>query len=261
MDANTDKGIKYAAALLRKARYAVALTGAGLSTPSGIPDFRSPGLGLWERFDPMEVASIGSFRRNPGIFYAWVRTLVQALLTAEPNEAHLALADLEADGWLKAVITQNVDNLHQRAGSHEVLELHGHFREATCTRCGRVQSTEELLDRFLATSEVPTCSVCGGVIKPNAVLFGEQLPFRTVAASRAHIRQADLILVAGSSLEVAPASQMPLMVHERGGRIVIVNLMPTYLDAIADVVIHADVVEALPRIARACTQGQGEVKE
>jgi NAD-dependent deacetylase len=253
--------ISHAARLLRKARYAVALTGAGISTPSGIPDFRSPGSGLWERVNPMIVASLYTFRVRPKAFYDWVRPLAKLLVEAEPNPAHVALAGLEAAGHLHAVITQNIDGLHQQAGSHEVLELHGHVREATCTRCYRVVSTGNFLDDFLASGDIPRCSDCGGVMKPNVVLFGEQLPVGAFNAARAHVRRADLLLVAGSHLEVMPASQLPLIVHEGGGRIIVVNLLPTYIDEVAEVVIHADVADVLPLIARACVEGvdDGEV--
>lgn len=247
--------VKRAAALLRECRYAVALTGAGSSTPSGIPDFRTPGLGLWERSDPMEVASIYAFRRNPQAFYDWMRPMVKTLMAAEPNAGHRALAEMEEGGWLKAIITQNIDDLHQRAGSHEVLEIHGHVREATCIRCYQVLPAKELLKDFLDSGEVAHCPACGGVMKPNVVLFGEQLPILVVNAAMAHIRQADLMLVAGSSLEVMPASHLPVLVHEQGGRLIVVNLAPTYIDSVADVVIHADVVETLPLMARACAEG------
>jgi len=247
--------VKRAAALLREARHVVALTGAGSSTPSGIPDFRTPGSGLWERIDPMEVVSVYAFRQNPQAFFDWMRPLVKMMLTAEPNAGHRALAEMEEGGRLKAVITQNIDDLHQRAGSHEVLELHGHMREATCIRCYKVLPTSELLEDFFDSGEAPRCPDCGGVMKPNVVLFGEQLPVAVVNAAMAHIRQADLMLVAGSSLEVMPASRLPVLVHEQGGRLIVVNLSSTYIDDIADVVIHADIVEALPLIARACIEG------
>jgi len=247
--------IERAAALVREAHYTVALTGSGISTPSGIPDFRSPGTGLWERVNPMEVASIYAFRRNPQAFYDWIRPLALTLRTAEPNPGHRALAELEVGGWMKAIITQNIDDLHQRAGAREVLELHGHLREATCLNCYRVVPIGKLMDGFLASGEVARCEVCGGVMKPNVVLYGEQLPVRVVNAAVAHVRRADLMLVAGSSLEVVPASQLPLMVHEHGGRLIVVNLAPTYVDEIADVVIHADVADILPRVARACVGG------
>jgi NAD-dependent deacetylase len=245
--------IAQAARLLRQACHAVALTGAGSSTPSGIPDFRSPETGLWERADPLEVASLYAFRRNPEAFYAWFRPLVRTWLISEPNPAHRALAALEREGWLKAIITQNIDGLHQRAGSHEVLELHGHLREATCMNCYRVVRVSDLLDEFLATNEVPRCKVCGGVMKPNAVLFGEQLPIQVVNAAMMHVRRADVMLVVGSSLEVMPASHLPLLVHERAGHLIVVNLASTYIDDVADVVIHADLADVVPRIARACS--------
>jgi NAD-dependent deacetylase len=244
--------ITRAATLLREARHAIALTGAGSSTPSGIPDFRSPETGLWEKVDPMEVASIYTFRRHPQVFYDWMRPMTRLLLNAEPNAGHLALAELEAGGWLKAIITQNIDDLHQRAGTREVLELHGHMREATCIRCYQVLPTEELLEDYLASGEIPRCPVCDGIMKPNVVLFGEQLPIEALNAAMVHVCQADLMLVAGSSLEVAPASQLPLEVYRRAGRLIEVNLMPTYIDDIAEVVIHGDVVDVLPRIAQAC---------
>jgi NAD-dependent deacetylase len=247
--------ISHAAELLRQARYAVALTGAGISTPSGIPDFRSPGGGLWERVNPMIVASIHTFRIHPKTFYDWVRPLAEKVMEAKPNPAHMALAGLEVGGRLQVVVTQNIDGLHQKAGSREVLELHGHVREATCTRCYQVVPTGDFLTDFLASNEVPLCSECGGTMKPNVVLFGEQLPVGVFNAARAHVRRADLLLVAGSHLEVMPASQFPLLVHEGGGRIVVVNLSPTYIDPVAEVVIHADVAEILPRIARACLEG------
>ena len=244
--------IAHAAELLRKSRHAVALTGAGSSTPSGIPDFRSPGSGMWERVNPMEVASIYTFRRHPEQFYAWIRPMVATLMTAEPNPSHWALAELEAGGRLKAIITQNIDNLYQQAGAREVMELHGHMRDATCISCYRVVPSGDLLDSFVASDKVPRCTVCNGVMKPNVVLFGEQLPIKVVNAAMAHIRQSDLMLIAGSSLEVMPAAQLPILVHERAGRLIVVNLTPTYVDDIAEVVIHGDVAEVLPRIAQAC---------
>lgn len=251
----TADDVAQAAACLRQARHAVALTGAGHSTPSGIPDFRSPGSGLWEHVNPMRVASIYGFRRHPEAFYKWIRPLAVRLLAAEPNPGHVALAEMEVGGWLKAVITQNIDGLHQRAGSHEVLELHGHLREATCIRCYHVLPTDDILEDFVASGAVPRCPACGGVIKPNVVLFGEQLPVKVFNAALEHVCQADLMLVAGSSLEVMPASQLPFQVYERGGRVIVVNLSSTYIDDMAEVVIHGDVAEVLPRIAQACAQG------
>jgi len=248
---DTDR-IARAARLLREARYAVALTGAGISTPSGIPDFRSPGSGLWERVDPVAVASLYAFRRSPEAFYDWIRPLAELLRDAVPNPGHLALARLEAAGYLRAVITQNIDDLHQAAGSVEVLEVHGHLRSATCIDCYRARPTTGLLRRFVRDRNMPCCPACGGVMKPDVVLFGEQLPIDVINAARAHVDSADLMLVAGSSLEVEPVSRLPMRIHSQGGRLIVVNLGSTYIDEAADVVIHGDVATVLPRIARAC---------
>jgi NAD-dependent deacetylase len=237
-----------AAGLLRKARAAVALTGAGISTPSGIPDFRSPGSGLWEEFDPLEVASIDGFVQNPQAFYRWIRPLARIILQAVPNPAHRALAELEAGGWLQAVITQNIDLLHDRAGSRRVLEIHGHVRQATCLECHHAQPARPILERFVEDGRTPHCPDCGGVLKPNVVLFGEPLPAGLLAEAERLARRCDLMLVAGSSLEVAPAGDLPALARSHGARLMIVNREPTPMDDEAEVVIHGDVAEALPAI-------------
>jgi len=246
--------IEQAVSLLRNASHAIALTGAGVSTPSGIPDFRSPGSGLWEQVDPMEVASIYAFRRHPEAFYRWVRPMVELILAARPNPAHVALAQLEAAGRLKAVITQNIDDLHQRAGSRHVLELHGHLREVVCLECYHIAPTEEVIEA-VRQGEVPHCPVCGGVVKPQTVLFGEQLPSEVLIASMEHVYRADLILVAGSSLTVVPAAKMPALVHASGGQVIVVNRDRTYADSFAAVVFREDVAEVLPRLAQSCLEG------
>ena len=243
--------IERAAALIAGSEYAVALTGAGISTPSGIPDFRSPGSGLWEKANPMLVASFLAFRLRPHAFYEWARPLAEQLLKAEPNPAHRALAELEEMGLLKAIITQNIDGLHQRAGSGRVLELHGHMREATCLKCHKVVPTQGMIEKFLETGEIPRCQ-CGGVLKPNVVLFGERLPRRALLEAWGEAERCDLMLVAGSSLEVAPASEIPLVALRYGARLIIVNYQTTHLDHLADVVIHQDVAQVLPQIAAAC---------
>ena len=234
--------------LLREADHAVALTGAGVSTPSGIPDFRSPTSGLWERANPLEVASIYAFRQRPQDFYDWIYPLTELTLAAEPNPAHRALADLERHGPLETLITQNIDMLHTRAGSESVLEVHGHMRELTCLRCYEIVPSADILAGFLDTGETPRCD-CGGVLKPNVILFGEQLPVRTMNKAKKEARACDLMLVAGSSLEVAPAGDLPLLAQQTGARLIIVNHTETHVDALADVVIHADVVDVLPRLA------------
>ena len=243
--------IEWAADLMCRAHHAVALTGAGVSTHSGIQDFRSPG-GMWERADPFEVASIFAFRRRPEAFFEWIRPVARHLMDAQPNPAHRALAQLEAAGRLQALITQNIDGLHQKAGSRCVLEVHGHLREATCVRCYRIFPSEQFIEAFLADGNVPHCPVCGNVLKPNVILFGEQLPAAVMQEAQRHVRQCDVMLVAGSSLEVAPASDLPRMARRGGARLILVNLQPTYLDDQADVLFHADVVDVLPQIAQAC---------
>ena len=243
-----DQLIARAADLLREAHYAVALSGAGISTPSGIPDFRSPDSGLWNRTDPFAVASIFAFRRRPEDFYDWIHPLARQVAQAQPNPAHLALAHLESAGLLREVITQNIDGLHQAAGSCNVHEVHGNLREATCMRCARVVSTDSLMADFIADHRIPHCT-CGGVMKPNVVLFGEMLPTDTWSAAERAAARCDLMLVAGSSLEVEPVAGLPLLAADHGARLIIVNYEPTSMDRQADVVIHQDVALVLPRIA------------
>lgn len=244
------EAVDQVADLLRSARYAIAFTGAGISTPSGIPDFRSSESGLWENVDPLEVASIYGFRQNPRAFYDWVYPLVQLTENALPNPAHLALARLEELGILKAVITQNIDMLHTRAGSRTVYELHGHMREATCTHCFRSFPGEPLINKFLKDRAIPRCPSCDGVIKPNVILYGEQLPYREIHAAQDAAHNTDLMLIIGSSLEVAPASDLPLIALRAHARLVIINLSNTHLDNRASVRIVDDAAKVLPEIVR-----------
>lgn len=240
--------IQRAAALLKQSRFAVAFTGAGISTESGIPDFRSPTCGLWKNVDPLAVASIYSFRHNPEAFYKWIHPLARVILDARPNPAHVALAALEQQDRLHAVITQNIDMLHTRAGNRTVYELHGHLREATCVHCYAVYPAEPIIIRFLEDGRVPRCSSCNGVIKPNTILFGEQLPFAEFRGAQEMARKADLMMIIGSSLEVAPASDLPVLAARNGAKLIVVNLEPTPMDTAAEVVIHANAAEVLPEI-------------
>lgn len=243
-----NKKIAQAVELIQHSSHAVALTGAGVSTPSGIPDFRSPGNGLWKKVDPFSVASIWGFIEQPQNFYDWVKPLAKLTLTAKPNPAHFALAELEALGKLHAIITQNIDNLHQRAGSKRVLELHGHLRQATCIRCYHMIDAAPLFEKFIHDGQVPLCEVCGGVMKPNAVLFGEMLPVGVMYEADQESRKCDVMIVAGSSLEVAPAADLPALAKQHGAMIIIVNKSSTYMDGQASVVLREDVAVALPRI-------------
>lgn len=240
--------IRQTADLIQSANRIVAFTGAGISTPSGIPDFRSGESGLWEKDDPMQVASIYGFRQNPKAFFDWVRPLAEKTLTAQPNSAHYALVKLEKIGKLKSIITQNIDMLHTYAGSSAVYELHGHMREATCIHCFAKYAGKPLIQQVLDTGEVPRCSKCQGVLKPDVILFGEQLPYKQVQLAKDAVRNCDLLIIIGSSLEVFPASDLPVLAHRNQSKIIIINLQPTPLDNIADIVIREDVVTVLPSI-------------
>lgn len=240
--------IQQAARLIRFSTTAVAFTGAGISTPSGIPDFRSPHSGLWIDVDPIAVASLYGFRQNPSAFYSWVQTLASLVIDAKPNPAHDALARLEMLGKLRAVITQNIDMLHTRAGSRTVYELHGHLREATCIHCFKVYEGEPILRQYLIDHKLPLCSACGAVLKPNVILFGEALPHAAFQNAQKAAQTADLMLLVGSSLEVAPASDLPMLALRNRAHLIIVNLEPTTLDQAASVVIHGNAAEILPEI-------------
>lgn len=248
---SNDQKIQQAASLLKGASHAIALTGAGVSTRSGIPDFRSHGSGLWQKNDPMSVASIWGFVEHPQGFYDWMKPLAKKIVDAKPNPAHTALAELEAIGKLHAIITQNIDNLHQRAGSKRVLEVHGHMRQSTCIRCFHMTDSAPLLEKFLTHGEFPTCEVCGGVMKPNVVLFGEMMPVSVMYEADKESKTCDVMLVAGSSLEVVPAADLPLVAKKNGAKIIIVNDSSTPVDAHAALVVRDDVVTALPKIVQA----------
>lgn len=241
--------LQKAAAMLRGARHAVAFTGAGISTPSGIPDFRSAESGLWQKYDPMAVASLGVFQSHPEKFYNWLRPLLQAIWAANPNPAHLALAQMETAGIIQAVISQNIDDLHQRAGSKSVYEVHGSLRTMSCACCGETYPSTQFRDQLTYDDQMPRCPRCGRVMKPDITLFGEMLPEDTWQEAESHCAKADVMLVAGSSLEVWPAATLPELAVQNGARLIVCNLTPTHLNARADVVLDADVADTLPRIA------------
>ncbi len=246
--------IKEAAGLLKNARQTAALTGAGISVPSGIPDFRSPGTGLWDKVDPMEVATIDAFTRNPEKVMEFMLPLVSTILNAEPNAAHKALAELEEKNLLKCVITQNIDNLHQKAGSKNVIEMHGNMREAVCLSCGKIISFGtfmEMAQGALVSGKFSSCG-CGGMLKPNVIFFGEALPHEAVSAAQKAAEDCDVMLVAGSSLVVYPVASLPFVAYESGAKIIVVNLEPTPIDSRAAVVIHGEVDRVLPEIAHLC---------
>jgi NAD-dependent deacetylase len=231
------------AALVRERRPVVALTGAGVSTESGIPDFRSP-TGIWAEVDPFAVASIDAFRRDPERVWGFYRRRFRSLLDAEPNAAHRALASLEAGGHVRAVITQNIDTLHERAGSRDVVEVHGSIRHAVCLRCGREEGLDDVL-RQLDERVAPLCPSCDAVLKPGVVLFGELLPAAAIERATQLARDAGLMLVVGSSLEVWPVAGLPL----ESRSFAIVNRGTTPLDDRAVLAIDATAGETLATLA------------
>ena len=247
--------IEDAAELVRKAKRAVVLTGAGISTPSGIPDFRSEGTGLWSRDEPLEVASLTTFRTAPERFFEWFRPLAGQIFYARANAAHEALAQLEQAGYVKTIITQNIDALHQKAGSQCVVETHGTMKTLSCTNCYHRFEAELFLKTFIDEGRIPTCSHCNGILKPDVILFGEQLPHAAWITAQRAARQCDLMLVAGSSLEVLPVAGLPMQALDRGAHLIIVNNTPTYVNVRADVVIKNNVASILPEIAKRVLHG------
>jgi len=227
------------AELVRTRQPVVALTGAGVSTESGIPDFRSP-TGIWSEVDPFEVATIDAFRSDPARVWEFYARRFRSLVDAEPNAAHEALAELEHRGLVAAVVTQNIDLLHERAGSREVVEVHGSIRSAVCTRCGANEPLATVL-AILEDGGTPSCPSCGAVLKPGVVLFGELLPVAAIERATALARGAGLVLVVGSSLEVWPVAGLPLEARSYA----IVNRGPTALDDGAALVVDAGAGETL----------------
>lgn len=241
--------IEYAAELLARSRHAVVLSGAGLSTPSGIPDFRSEGSGLWSRDEPLEVASMMTFRTRPAQFFHWFQPLASQIFNASPNPAHYAIAELEQKGRIQSVITQNIDMLHQKAGSRRVIEMHGTLRTLSCTQCYRQQGYESYLPAFVENGTIPHCPHCGALLKPDVILFGEQLPQKAWFEAQREARSCDLMIVVGSSLEVLPVAGLPMQAIDRGAHLIIINNSDTYLNVRADVVLREDVAAVLPAIS------------
>lgn len=255
MDAQREQEIlEHARALLRASRCAVALTGAGLSTESGIPDFRSPG-GVWERFRPVEYPQ---FVRSPAArreHWRYKLATVPVMLEAQPNEGHRALARLEHAGRLAAVVTQNIDGLHQAAGSSTVLELHGTNRAAVCLQCGAREAIEPVLARVAAGDDEPRCAACGGILKPATVSFGQSLPRDVLEASVRLAESCDCLLAIGSSLQVQPAASLVEIAKRAGASVLILTRSATPYDELADARLDGALGTTLPALVEGALRG------
>jgi NAD-dependent deacetylase len=239
------------AELLERSERAVVLTGAGVSVPSGIPDFRTPGKGIWEKVDPMKVAHIDAFRSDPDRFWHFYGNRFATLDDRQPNAAHEAIAELERRGLIRGVITQNIDRLHRRAGSDNVIEVHGSIEWSVCLECGARVGIERVLEQLRGGVGTPECEACVTPLKPDVVLFGELLPEEAMSDAFSLASEADLMLAVGSSLEVYPVASLPGVTIENGGRLALVTQGPTPYDGDAEVKLSGDVVEELEAVLAA----------
>lgn len=237
------ESLDQAVQLIKKSSSVVALTGAGISTDSGIPDFRSP-TGLWSKY-PVEFGDYRYFKKHPEQFLKMGKELLPLLLNAQPNKGHKALKDLEDMGKLQVVITQNIDGLHQMAGSKTVIEIHGTYKTATCLQCNRKFNLSEVLSLFNTSF---LCPDCAGIVKPDVVMFGEKLPKKAFSKAVDVAQKADVMLVAGSRLEVYPASHLVLVTKSNNGSILIINDTETALDNVADIIVRGNLSACLPQI-------------
>lgn len=251
--------IETAARFIASSNKIVVFTGAGISTESGIPDFRSPG-GIWSRYNPNELTYQKFLTSEASREKYWERqkNLWPIIAAAKPNAGHMAIAEIHKMGKLDCVITQDGDGLHQRSGvpADKVIELHGTWTRALCLNCGRKYPSETIQPRLEAGERVPKCEACGGILKPDVIQFGQAMPERETREAQARARQCDMLLVCGSSLVVYPAAEIPLIAKEHGARLVIINLTDTPHDEYADVVINEKIGDVLPRIVT-LAKGQG----
>jgi len=246
LEDNKVQALDKAASLWRESKYPIAFTGAGISVPSGIPDFRSPG-GLWSKYDPFEVASAYSLENNPKGVWQFLLDTSELLDQSNPNPAHFAMAKLEQNNRLIGIITQNIDNLHQRAGSQNVIEYHGNFQRFYCQSCHNEKFLENI--RQLTQEEIPLyCEKCGGLIRPDVVFFGESIPAKAHYASIDLVQKADCILITGTSGEVSPANFLPREVKRNHGHVIEINLGQTSYYDITDVRFNDSVDIVLPHL-------------
>ena len=232
--------------LFRESSNVVVLTGAGISTESGIPDFRTPKKGLWEKYSE-RIVEINFFKRNPTMFYKFLLSGLKDTFNAKPNFSHYFLSKYESYGSIEAIITQNIDGLHQKAGSQNVLELHGNLIFATCLDCGKKYKTKSLMHEYENKKSIPTCH-CEGLIKPDVIFFGEMLPQDILAKSYFYADECDLFVVLGSSLLVTPAALLPYRAKEKGAKIAIINFQKTPFDIYADIVINDKISKVLEKL-------------
>jgi NAD-dependent deacetylase len=237
--------IEKAIKLIKESRKTFVLTGAGVSTESGIPDFRSPQTGLWEKVDPMEALSTTVLYNNPRKFYKEGFKMLLGMTGAEPNKAHLALAEMERKGYIKGIITQNIDNLHQKAGSKYVLEVHGNTREGSCLNCKNKVKLDVINNKVNKGEIPPRCDACGGILRPDVVFFGDMLP-EDFSIAQEEVGTSDLLIVVGSSLVVSPVNYLPQLVK----KLIIINIGSTPFDRRADLCIQGKAGEVLDEILK-----------
>lgn len=249
--ATASRDVVALAELLAASERAVVLTGAGISVPSGIPDFRSSGTGMWEGVDPMEVAHVDAWRDDPDRFWRFYGERFASLVDKRPNRAHEVVAELERSGAIRGVITQNIDRLHRAAGSERLLEVHGSIESSVCMRCGGRTGIERVVELLAGADGAPECPACVEPLKPDVVLFGELLPADVLAEAERLALEADLMICIGSSLVVHPAAGLPRLTLQAGGSLAIVTEGETPLDDRAAVKLGGDVVAELDALARA----------
>jgi NAD-dependent deacetylase len=255
---NLDEKIEKVVELIQKSQNIVILTGAGMSTESGIADFRSPNTGLWEKVDPYEFGSINSYVANTSKNLKFMLEMGMNIFRAKPNRGHKAITKLQKMGKLKGVITQNIDGLHQKAHTKNIVELHGTANESKCLRCHKVFPITTMINQVLQGNYAPSCEVCQGLLKPNAIFFGEPLLSETLIKADQLINNCDLLIVLGSSLLVYPAASYPEKALARGAKLIIINIQETHLDQYANIVIHDKIGEIFPLIVEKVKEAMKE---
>ncbi len=245
---NIDLKLENLAQLIMDLNDIVALTGAGMSTESGIADFRSPGTGLWEKVDPYEFASINSYMANTSKNLEFMLETGRNIFRARPNRGHKTLTKLQKLGKLKGVLTQNIDRLHHKAHTKNIVELHGNAYEAKCLSCGQIYEITVMVNQVMKGSPTPSCEKCSGLLKPNAIFFGEPLKAETLQAADEMITDCDLLLVLGSSLVVYPVALYPQKALSFGAKLAIINIQETDMDSAAEVVIHDEIGDVLTKV-------------